>query len=144
MKAVEREATELGLSGGRTLEFIDPGREAVDLLRGLDIFVLASLPHSEGMPTAILEAMACGKPVVSTDVGSVRELVEDGVTGIVVPPRDAEGIAGAVLRLLADPQLRERMGEAGRLRAASNFGLTRLSSLHADAYRKALEHRAGR
>jgi glycosyltransferase involved in cell wall biosynthesis len=141
MDAVEREAGELGL--GEAIEFIDPGREALALLQGLDLFVLTSLPNSEGMPTAILEAMACGKAVVATDVGATRELVEDGVTGIVVPPRDPEALAGAVLRLLADPERRERMGAAGLARAASEFTLERLAGLHAHAYRTALAHRAG-
>ena len=144
MEAVEAEAAQLGLGSQETLEFIDPGRDAVALLQGVDVFVLTSLPHSEGMPTAILEAMACGKPIVSTDVGSVRELVEDGVTGIVVPPRDPDAIAAAVLRVLGDAELRERMGDAARARAADRFGLDRLAELHADAYRAALAHRTGR
>ncbi|HEX2128928.1 MAG TPA: glycosyltransferase family 4 protein, partial [Solirubrobacterales bacterium] len=144
MEAVEAAAAELGLSRPATIEFIDPGNDALTLLQGLDVFVLTSLPHSEGMPTAILEAMACGKPVVATDVGSVRELVDDGITGFVVPPLDSAALATAVLRLLADPALRERMGAAGRDRAASRFALERLAELHADAYRKALAHRATR
>jgi glycosyltransferase involved in cell wall biosynthesis len=142
MHAVEAEAASLGLS--ETIEFVDPGADALRLLQGLDVFVLTSLPNSEGMPTAILEAMACGKAVVSTDVGAVRELVEDGVTGIVVPPRDSEAIANAVLRLLAEPDLRERMGTAGRDRAVAHFSLDRLGDVQADAYRKALAHRAAR
>jgi glycosyltransferase involved in cell wall biosynthesis len=141
MQAVEAEAADLGLPRPVTIEFIDPGGDALGLLQGLDVFVLTSLPHSEGMPTAILEAMACGKAVVSTDVGSVRELVEDGVTGIVVPPRDAEAISRAVLQLVADPELRERMGAAGRARARTSFALDQLGQLHAGAYRKALAHR---
>ncbi len=144
MEAVEAEATALGLSSPQTIEFIDPGQDALGLLQGLDVFVLTSLPHSEGMPTAILEAMACGKPVVSTDVGSVRELVDDGVTGIVVPPRDPDAIAEAVLRLLADPGLRESLGATGHERASTQFGLDRLGELHAGAYRMALAHRAAR
>lgn len=144
MEAVEAEAASLGLRRPDALEFVDPGRDALDLLQGLDVFVLTSWPHSEGMPTAILEAMAVGKPVVSVDVGSVRELVDDGVTGLVVPPRDYEAIAAAIKRLLADPDLRGRMGTAGRERAATKFTLDRLAELHASVYEKALAHAARR
>jgi glycosyltransferase involved in cell wall biosynthesis len=144
MEAVETEAAQLGLTGPETIEFVDPGRKALELVQGLDVFALTSLAHSEGMPTAILEAMACGKPVVSTDVGSVRELVEDGVSGFVVPPRNPEALAAAILRLLDDAELREQMGAAGRARAESQFALDRLADLHAGAYRKALAHRVRR
>jgi glycosyltransferase involved in cell wall biosynthesis len=94
------------------------------------------------MPTAILEAMALGIPVVATDVGAVRELVEDGITGFVVPPGAPERIAEAALRLLVDPELRARLGDAGRDRSTVQFPLDRLAALHADAYRRALSHRA--
>jgi len=71
----------------------------------------------EGYGLPPLEAMAGGCAVVSTKVGAVPEIVEDGVSGILVPPRDVEGMAAAVLRLLGQPDLRARMGEAGRARA---------------------------
>ena len=86
MASVEAEARAAGLLGPDGIEFVAPGGEGTELLQGLDVFAMTSIPHSEGMPTAILEAMACAKPVVSTAVGSVDELVEDGVTGFLAPP----------------------------------------------------------
>jgi glycosyltransferase involved in cell wall biosynthesis len=142
--AVEREAADLGLGRPQRIDFTDPGTAATDLLQALDIFVMSSVPHSEGMPTAILEAMALAKPVVSTDVGAVRELVDDGNTGFVVPPRDPDALAEATLRFLGDENLRERFGAAGRERAVTEFGLERLASLHVMAYERALSHRASR
>jgi glycosyltransferase involved in cell wall biosynthesis len=140
MKSVEDEAKQLGVEVG----FVDPGDRATDLLQGLDVFALTSWPTSEGMPTAILEAMACAKPVVTVDVGAVRELVEDGVTGLVVGPEDPAALASAIADLLDDPQLARRMGDAGRERAEREFGLSELVDRHARAYRIALDHRLRR
>ncbi len=79
---------------------------------------LAVLPsHSEGTPNAVLEAMAAGLPTVATAVGGVPELIVDGETGILVPPRDPEALAAAIERLAADPSLRTRMGVAARTAA---------------------------
>jgi glycosyltransferase involved in cell wall biosynthesis len=135
------EALARGL-GGR-LEFVDPGDSVPELVQALDVFVLTSVPRSEGMPTAILEAMACERPVVAARVGAVAELVEDGVTGLLVEPEDPASVAGAVGRLLDDPGLRAGMGAAGRRRALERFGLDRLADLHAGAYRLAAERRGG-
>jgi len=122
-------------------EIIDPGERVADLIQGLDIFVLSSLKRSEGMPTAILEAMAAGKPVVATDVGAVSELVEHGRTGLLVEPGDPTALAAAIGRLVADPELRRRMGAAGREDAAAKFDLRRLADRHAAAYRLAFDAR---
>jgi glycosyltransferase involved in cell wall biosynthesis len=140
MQAVEEEARALGVEVG----FVDPGDRPTDLLQALDLFVLTSWPTSEGMPTAILEAMACAKPVVTVDVGAVREVVEDGVTGLVVPHGDPAALAGAIAQLLGDPQLERRMGAAGRERAQREFGLADLVERHERAYRIALDHRLRR
>ena len=70
---------------------------------------------------SLLEAMACGKPVIATRIGGVPEVVEDGVTGLLVAPGDEEAFAQAILRLLKDPVLRRRMGEAGRRRVERHF-----------------------
>lgn len=142
--AVRREAAERGLEDPGVLAFVDPGGDVPRIVPGFDIFVMTSVPRSEGMPTAILEAMACGLPVVSTDVGAVRELIDDGVTGFVVPPEDPRAVADSVLRLLRDPQLAAEMGGAGRRRARERFDLETLADLHARAYEAALEHRRAR
>ena len=91
------------------------------LLAGCDVFCLPS--RAEGMPLVVLEAMAQGKPVVATAVGGTPELVVDGETGLLVPPDDAEALAGALGRLLSDPELAQRMGAAGRARVERDFSL---------------------
>ncbi len=92
------------------------------LLGACDILVLSSA-FGEGFPNAIVEGMAAGLPVVATDVGDVRRIVGDG--GIIVPPRDAQALADAVSRLLADPTAREQMGEAGRQRVATEYSFAK-------------------
>jgi len=90
----------------------------------LDVFVLTSV--SEGLPNTILEAMASGLPVVSTHVGGVEELVENGKTGMLVPSKNAEMFAGAVSTLAGDAELRRRMGAQGQKKARAEFGLQRM------------------
>ena len=135
------EARAGGLSDGTQLQFIDPGSRIAELLPAFDVFLLTSVPRSEGVPTTVLEAMACGLPVVATNVGAVREVVEDGVTGYVVAPLDPEAIAEATLRLLRDPGLRERMGRDGRARAVERFSVERCAEVHLKAYDHALRRR---
>jgi colanic acid/amylovoran biosynthesis glycosyltransferase len=86
-----------------------------------DVFVLTSL--SEGIANVVLEAMACGLPVVTSDCGGMREAVDDGVEGFVTPVRDPEATAAALARLAVDEALRRRMGEAGRVRVLREFTL---------------------
>jgi glycosyltransferase involved in cell wall biosynthesis len=90
-------------------------------LQRADAFLHASLV--EGLPNVVLEAMACGLPVVATDVGATREAVTDGVEGLLVPPRDPAAAAVALARLWREPQLRLRLGAAGRARVEREFGL---------------------
>jgi glycosyltransferase involved in cell wall biosynthesis len=92
-----------------------------DVLAAVNVSVLPSL--SEGLSNSILESMAAGVPVVATAVGGTPELVEDGVTGYLVPPRDAAALAAAITRLLDDPTLARRLGEAGRRRVVERFSL---------------------
>jgi glycosyltransferase involved in cell wall biosynthesis len=139
----ERQLQERASGLGERLRFVDPGSRVADLVGGLDVFTMTSPPRSEGAPTAILEAMIAGLPVVTTDVGACRELVEDGVTGFVVPPRDPGALASAWERLAADRELRRRMGEAGASRAARDFGIDSVADRHERAYRLAAEHAAG-
>ena len=90
---------------------------------GLDLIVLSSL--NEGLPTAIIEAMASAKPVVSTRVGGVVDLIEDGVNGLLVPPENPSQLASACLEILCDGERAKKMGREGR-RRSSQFELSRL------------------
>lgn len=91
-----------------------PHTELERLYARAAVVVLPS--HREGLPLCVLEAMAHGRPVVASAVGGIPELVEDGVTGLLVPPGDTEALRSALERLLADPVLRRRMGRAAKRR----------------------------
>jgi glycosyltransferase involved in cell wall biosynthesis len=97
-------------------------RSDVDaLLAASDVLVLAS--ESEAAPLPLFEAMRAGRPIVATDVGGVREIVEDGVNGYVVPRGDPEALAAGVLRVLGDPGGARRLGDAGRRLGAERFDI---------------------
>jgi len=91
-------------------------------LQNSDVFMLSSL--SEGISNAVLEAMCCGLPVVSTDCGGMSEAISDGVEGFLVPLHDPKAMADALYKLAADPGLREKMGKAGRDRVVKQFNLS--------------------
>ena len=93
--------------------------DILSLHKAFDIFAMSSV--TEGLGTSILDAMACGKPVVATTAGGIPEVVADGETGLLVPPRDAAAMASAIVRLLADRSLRERMGAAGLAHVRERF-----------------------
>ncbi|MGH2604541.1 MAG: glycosyltransferase, partial [Dehalococcoidia bacterium] len=141
---VRAEAEAAGLTQDDRLQWTDPGARVAELLPAFDLFLLTSVPRSEGVPTVVLEAMSCGIPVVATDVGAVREVVEDGVTGFVVPPLDPAAIARATLRLLQDPDLRRRMGEEGRRRAVQRYDVQVCADTHVRAFQAAIEHHRAR
>jgi glycosyltransferase involved in cell wall biosynthesis len=90
--------------------------------------------HQEGFPNAVLEAMAAGKAVVAAATGGTVEAVEDGRTGILVPPRDPEALAEGLLLLLRDPALAQRMGEAGMARVREEYSLERMVRSYQDLY----------
>lgn len=99
-----------------------PPAEVVGRLQTADAFLLTSL--SEGISNALLEAMACGLPVVTTAIPGMDEVVTDGVEGLVVPPRDIPATANALEQLQADGDGRYRMGQAGRARILRDFRLS--------------------
>jgi glycosyltransferase involved in cell wall biosynthesis len=105
--------------------------------------VVACPSRREGFGVACLEAMAHGRPVVATRVGGLKDLVQDGETGIVVPPRDPAALRAALQRLLADPQLRRRLGAAGRERARQRFSWDSVTDATLAAYTDAAGRMTG-
>lgn len=130
--AVEAEARALGVA----VDLAGARDDVAALLAASDLFVLSS--RSEGAPLSVLEAMAAGLPVVACDVGGIREQVVDGGTGLLVPPGDPALLAAAIGRLLGDPQLRRRLGAAGRHRGEERFDVAAQRRAHVDLYAREL------
>lgn len=105
------------------------------LLETSDIVVLPS--YSEGIPRVLIEAAAMSRPIVSTTIPGVAEIVEDGVNGTLVPPRDADALAKAIEELLDDPQLRAEYGAAGRLKAEREYDDREVARRYVEEYRRA-------
>jgi glycosyltransferase involved in cell wall biosynthesis len=106
-----------------------------------DATVLASA--WEGSPNAVIESLAVATPVVCTDVGGVREIVSDGRTGFIVPPRDADGLATAMSMLMErSPVEREAMGRAGRAHIEQRFALDRVQDRWSSLFNSLLEEAA--
>ena len=110
-------ARELGIA--ERVLFAGDRRNVADWLAALNLVVLPS--DAESLPNAVLEAMASARPVVATRVGGVPEIVEEGVTGLLVPPGDPPAMAAAILNLLGNEGLCRRMGAAGRVRIERDF-----------------------
>lgn len=125
-------AQRLGI--GDRVTFAGFQREVWPYLAIMEVFVLPSL--KEGLSLSALEAMALGKPVVASRVGGTPEVVEDGETGMLVPPSDASALAEALASLVRSPEAMERMGRAGRQRVAERFGAERMASEIEEVYRE--------
>ena len=111
--------------------------EVAKALERSDVLVLPSF--AEGVPVALMEAMVSGRPVIATRVGGVAELVEDGVSGRMVSPGNAQALTEAISDLAASPKRRREMGEAGRIKVRAEFDID-----HEAVWLKALfENRAG-
>lgn len=115
---IEEKIAALGISGRVTLagQRSDPEH----WLQAMNVFCLPSYAN-EGVPQAILQAMLCGLPIVTTPVGAILEAVSDGDTALVVPPKDAAALASAIARLVGDDTLATRLGAAARRRASADF-----------------------
>jgi glycosyltransferase involved in cell wall biosynthesis len=118
----------------RATHFLGPTADPMTALRGVSVFVMPS--WRESFPYVILEAMSAGLPIVSTDVGGVREAIIDGQHGALVPPADADALARAVARMLDDPSQSARLGAAARRRVEEEFTersmLTGLSEVYTE------------
>ncbi|MGB1548646.1 MAG: glycosyltransferase, partial [Alphaproteobacteria bacterium] len=121
------------------VRWLGPRSDTARLLMASDIGILCS--DQEGFSNSILEGMAAGLPMVVTDVGGNREAVLDGETGFVVPARNPTRLAEAILKLVGDPALRRRMGEAGRERVERRFSVTACAAAYERFYTGLIEHK---
>jgi glycosyltransferase involved in cell wall biosynthesis len=108
--------------------------DVLGCMKAFDLFVMSSV--TEGLGTATLDAMACSRAAVATRAGGLPEIVRDGVTGVLVDPRDHQGMAQAIVTLLRDPALRARMGTAGRARVCDLFTVDRMVAETAAVYER--------
>jgi glycosyltransferase involved in cell wall biosynthesis len=122
---------------GDHVTFLGWVRDLTTVLPRWDVFVMPSL--EEGFPIAALDAMAAGLPVVATSVGGIPELIEDGKTGWLVPPRHAEALASRLRLLLSNPELRSRMGAAGYARVRDHFSAAQMTESIAQLYDELLD-----
>jgi len=123
------------LDVGANVKLLGIRRNMPELLSGLDLLALSSHPFREPLPISVMEAMACGLPTVTTDVGSLRDLVVHEETGILVPPGNPDPMAEAFVRILKDDALASRMGTAARRRIEESFTLTRAVGEYAAYFR---------
>jgi glycosyltransferase involved in cell wall biosynthesis len=140
--ALERQIRELRLDKHVILAGFRP--DVLAFHRAFDVFVMSSV--TEGLGTSLLDAMASSRAIVATEAGGIPEVVVDGETGLLVPPRNHQAMAAAIVRLLKDPALRERLGRAGFERVRSRFSAARMVDQTLDVYRAwlaAAPHRGG-
>jgi len=117
-----RQVKDLGLE--RHVQLTGFRNDALAIVKSFDIFVMSSV--TEGLGSAVLEAMACRRAVVGTRAGGIPEAVIDGQTGLLVAPHDEAGMAAAIIRLLRNPAERTKFGEAGRARVDREFSVERM------------------
>jgi glycosyltransferase involved in cell wall biosynthesis len=131
---LEALAARLGL--GDRVRFVGWQTDLAALYAGIDVVALSSI--NEGTPVTVIEAMAAGRAVVSTAVGGVPDLIDDGRTGRLVPPGDEVALARALTELIADADLRARLGAAARADVVARFGYARLVADMDRLYRETL------
>jgi len=130
--ALEAKAVHLGIEN--RVRFLGLRHDVDELLLAADIFVQPSL--WEGLSLAMLEALLSGSPVLATRVEGVVDVIQDGKTGLLVPPNDAPALAAAIRALIADPDLRARLGRAGKTHVQRHYSVKRM----ADDYEALIQH----
>jgi len=130
-------AADLGIAEVTTFRGHVDAATVPEVLRGMDVFVQPSR-NTEGFGVAVLEAEATGIPVVASDLGGLREVVVDGVTGVLVPPGDVDALAFAILELVSDDLLRHRMGASARTFVVNNYDWPVTARLMDAVYREIL------
>jgi glycosyltransferase involved in cell wall biosynthesis len=131
----------IDLKVDKNVIFLGNVNDVPSLLARSSVMVLPST--TEGISIALLEAMACGVPVIATNVGGNPEVVEDGVTGILVPANDDAAMTEALLRMYRSPEMRKAMGAAGRVKVVRDFEIRRMVSDYENLYVKHLGQRRG-
>lgn len=136
---LEEQARTLGVASH--FRFLGNRSDVAQILSLLDVFVLTS--HNEANPVSILEAMSCERPVVATDVGSIRETVRDGETGRLVPPGDRAALAGCIAELLVDPLHAQHLGRKGREAIRRNWSVEQMVEGYEDLINQIYCRKAG-
>jgi L-malate glycosyltransferase len=134
---IEEQIAELHLQD--CVETLGARSDVAELLAAADIFVLPS--KSEGLPMTIIEAMACGLPVVASDVGGVSELVRPNLSGFLVQAENENAMTEALEKIVTDRDLRQRMGTAGRDIATAQFDIRVIARLHAELFRDLMQQK---
>ena len=132
---LERQIRDLGLE--RHVMLTGFRTDVVGVLKSIDVFAMSSV--TEGLGSAILEAMACSRAVVATRAGGIPEAVIDEQTGVLVPPQDEAALADGIVRVLSDDARRDEFGRAGRQRVIDAFSVDRLVARTSEVYRRWLE-----
>jgi glycosyltransferase involved in cell wall biosynthesis len=133
-EAIAGEARRLGVA--ERVDSLGWRRDAAACMPAFDVFAQPS--HWEGFGLVLLEAMAAGVPIVASRASAIPEVVEEGVTGLLVPPGDADALAGALATVLADPERARAMGAAGRARLEARFGVERMARETVAVYDRAV------
>lgn len=137
---LKQQVMDLGLS--KNVQFTGHLENLRDVWLRVDVFALPSL--SEGLPLSLLEAMAAGIPSVATRVGGVGEVIEDGETGLLVPPGDRQALAEGIMKLLEDRTLARQMGKAAQETVVRCFSLTKMVQAYREIYADLIQSRNGR
>ncbi len=137
MEAAQRLSQELRIAG--RVRFAGRRQDVPEILGALDAFALSSV--TEGTSISLLEAMAAGVPVVATAVGGNPALIADGVTGLLCPSRDPEGLAGRIVEVLRDPSRARAMAAAARAKVRAAYSLERTAAAYADLYQELLDRK---
>jgi glycosyltransferase involved in cell wall biosynthesis len=136
-RRLERLIKRTGLT--RSVLLLGERKDAARILSSFDIFVLPSL--WEGLPYALIEAGACGKAVVASDIEGIKEIIKDGETGVLFDPKDSAALAESIIRLQEDERFRDRIGGNLRRAVRSRFALSRMVRQTQDLYLRLLEEK---
>lgn len=112
--------------------FLGTRKDIPEILSAIDVFVLSSI--KEGLPISLIEAMAARKPIIATDVGSIKHLIRHEINGLLIPSQNEAAMEKAMIRLIGDPEFRKEMGERGHKIALESFGLSHMIQQYEDIY----------